>query len=99
MDEIDPEIWKRFNPKALEKLYKKCYIDLKTGYYRFKDSHKYVHIWIMEIILGRKLRNGEVVHHMNENKLDNHPSNLMLFENQKEHTEWHQEQLEVSGVW
>ena len=93
------ELLIRFSPEAFEKLYKKCYVDPKTGYYRFKDTHKFVHIWIMEIIIGKKLRKDDFVNHLNGNKLDNHPSNLKLFNNQTERTKWHQEQLEVSGVW
>ena len=100
MDEIDIEIFKGFNRKKLEKLYReKCHVDLKTGYYRFNDSGTYVHRWMMEKILKRKLAPEEVVHHLNGNKLDNAPANLILFENQQEHTEWHQEQLEISDVW
>ena len=90
----------RMPKKCFERLYKeKCFIDRKTGYYRFKDSKSYVHRWVMEIALRRKLKPGEVVHHLNGNKLDNHPFNLMIFEDEDDHTEWYQEQLEVSGVW
>jgi len=67
--------------------------------YKFKDSGIYVHIWIMEKHIGRKLRKGEVVHHLNGNKLDNSYDNLMLFSNQKEHNIWHVDQKEVTGVW
>jgi len=87
-----------FTNDSLIKLYDKCYVD-KKGYYRFRDSRKLVHIWIMEKTLGRKLRRGEIVHHLNGNKLDNHPLNLRLFPSQGEHHEWHQEQKEVTGVW
>ena len=77
----------------------KCYVDKKTGYYKFKDSGKHVHIWIMEKQLGRKLRKGEVVHHLNGDKLDNSSDNLMLFSDQGEHNSWHEDQKEVTGVW
>jgi len=88
MEEIDIEIFKGFNRESLEKLYReKCHIDPKTRYYRFNDSGIYIHRWIMEIILKRKLAPEEVVHHMNGNKLDNHPSNLMLFEDEEDYTE------------
>jgi hypothetical protein len=100
MEEIDIEIFKGFNRKSLEKLYReKCHIDPKTGYYKLNNSSIYVHRWIMGKILKRKLAPGEVVHHLNGNKLDNDPTNLKPFDNQEEHTEWHQEQLEVTGVW
>ena len=38
-------------------------------------KHDY-HRWLMEQELGRKLRSDEVVHHINENKLDNDINNL-----------------------
>ena len=50
----------------------KVYVDDK-GYFRFKDSGKLVHRWVDEKKLGRKLRAGEVVHHINRNKRDNSP--------------------------
>lgn len=38
----------------------------------------YVHVVVMEAKLGRLLRRGEVVHHDNEDRLDNDPDNLVL---------------------
>ena len=62
----------------------KTYIDEK-GYARFKDSDVFVHRWVAEKRLGRALRPGELVHHMNRNKADNSPGNLHVFENQEAH--------------
>ncbi len=61
----------------------------KKGYRRFSDSGKSVHRWSAEHRIGRTLKNGEVVHHINRDKLDNHPSNLWVFKNQKKHDQTH----------
>jgi hypothetical protein len=72
------------------------YIDNK-GYARFKDSNKLVHRWAAEKKLGRKLQPGEVVHHINRNKLDNHPDNLYVCRNQWHHDLIHLRDAEKYG--
>lgn len=49
------------------------------------------HRFVMECKLGRYLTNEEVVHHIDFNKSNNDPSNLMLFKNQKEHMKFHKQ--------
>ena len=56
-----------YKKKSRKKL---TYID-KDGYKRSSDSGKKVHRHVAEMKLGRKLRPGEVVHHINRDKTDN----------------------------
>ena len=49
------------------------------------------HRIVAEEMLGRKLKTGEVVHDMDNNKRNNNPENLIIFPSQKEHLEWHRE--------
>ncbi len=54
-------------------------------------SNGYVreHILVVEKMLGRPLKDGEVVHHINEDKKDNRPENLMVFASQSDHMRYH----------
>ena len=56
----------------------------KAGYYRTGKDH-YVHRIIAEFYLQRPLKKGEVVHHINYNKLDNRQCNLTVFDNNRDH--------------
>jgi hypothetical protein len=66
----------------------KTYID-DNGYYRFIDTNKLVHRWIMEKNIGRKLKPMEIVHHRDGNKLNNSINNLELFDSQDQHETLH----------
>lgn len=54
-----------------------------------RNKSFYEHRLIAEKMLGRKLRKGECVHHIDENKRNNVPSNLMIFVSVAAHTMFH----------
>ena len=76
---------------------RKRYI-VKNGYKKIlqpnhhrSDNYGYVfeHILVMERHLGRNISSPEVIHHIDHNKLNNDPSNLMIFKNNKDHIAYH----------
>ena len=62
--------------KGLQKTYEKTY-------------GVHTHRVLAEKMIGRKLKKGEVVHHIDGNHRNNSPENLMVLKNQKEHAELH----------
>jgi len=70
---------------------KKTYKD-NNGYLRFKDTNKLVHRWVAEKKIGRKLKQDEIVHHIDGNKLNNSSENLQVFSSQNEHQKLHNKQ-------
>ena len=58
----------------------------------------YEHIVIAERKLGRKLRDGECVHHLNEIRNDNREENLIVFKTKADHAAFHQGcEIELDG--
>lgn len=52
-------------------------------------GHVYEHRLVMEAHIGRYLNREEVVHHENDDTMDNRLENLRLFANQAEHKRYH----------
>jgi hypothetical protein len=55
-----------------------------------RDGYVYEHILVMEKLLGRLLLPGETVHHLDGDKANNVPENLLLFPSLAMHTKFHQ---------
>lgn len=50
------------------------------------------HVLVVEASLGRKLRAGECVHHVNGDRADNQPANLYVCRDRAHHNEVHRSQ-------
>ena len=56
------------------------------------NGYVYEHIVIAEAALGRPLRDREVIHHSDGNKLNNAPENICVLSSQSEHINLHRSQ-------
>jgi hypothetical protein len=56
---------------------------------RLDGERIYLHRYVMEQKLGRKLLPTEIVHHIDYNPFNNDESNLMVFESNYAHLEFH----------
>ena len=77
----------------------KIYLDTKNGYPKFKDSDMFVHKWMAERKLGRKLKPNEVVHHKDRDKRNFRPENLKICKNQFRHNMLHTVHKRITGRW
>ena len=69
----------------------------------YDDNRQFVreHVIVAEKMLGRRLCNGEVVHHIDQNKSNNSPSNLMVFASNADHSAFHKGAriYKKDGIW
>lgn len=80
----------RMTPEVRAKL-RKARLGTGEGKSYEKSYGRHTHRVVAEQKLGRKLRPGEIVHHIDGNKRNNHPDNLMVM-TQSEHAKLHYEQ-------
>lgn len=66
-----------------------------------KSGYVYEHILVLEKTLGRSILPGETAHHIDGNRSNNDPGNLMLFKTPAMHTRFHGRlrAFEASGHW
>lgn len=74
----------------VDKVFISGYWYIYSPYHPYATKKGYVaeHRLVAEKTIGRFLRDDEVVHHINENKLDNTPENLLVL-TQSEHIRLH----------
>lgn len=66
-----------------------------------KEGYVYTHVLVAEKKLGRYLTPEECVHHVDHDKYNNDPSNLMIFKTIADHTAFHQgvPAIQDGDVW
>ena len=79
-------IWRNYKPIKNKKskwrtINKSGYVDTKDNNGNWKKEHNIV----IEKHIGRKLKKGEVVHHIDHNRSNNNIENLVLCESQFDH--------------
>lgn len=77
------------------------YIFIKKPEHPNANNENYVreHILVMEKKIGRYLKNGEIVHHLNGIKDDNRIENLYLFSNNSSHMIYERNVRETYLKW
>lgn len=63
------------------------YIEVKR--YGNDSSFIYLHVVVAERKIGRRLKKGECVHHVDMNKTNNDPDNLIVFKTARDHSLFH----------
>ncbi len=84
-EELNPT---RMTPEVRAKL-RECHLDTGEGKSYAKLYSRLAHRVVAEQMLGRPLRAGEVVHHIDGDIRNYAPDNLVVFASSAEHTKHH----------
>lgn len=79
---------------ASRKLAVRGYVFCEDDQGRWRGKHRMV----AEQMIGRSLRRGETVHHVNGQRDDNRPENLRVFASRSKHMAWHRAQSRLCRV-
>lgn len=78
--------------------YKMVYTGNNTNVKSKWENYRKEHFIVAEEKIGRPLRTGEVVHHIDCDKLNNAPENLLILESEAEHRRIHNQLNEVTTL-
>ena len=95
-NKADPEAQRRRLALGREKLLEYLH-DKHSGRGYRKVGGRHEHRVVAEAVLGRPLAKGEVVHHEDLDKLNNFPTNLIVFPTQAQHTSHHRQDHPGNG--
>lgn len=84
-EQLNPD---RMTPETRAKL-REARLGTGAGKTYTKTYGRHTHRVVAEQILGRPLRPGEIIHHLDGNKRNNDPSNIKVFSSQAEHARYH----------
>ena len=89
-----------WNYKGGRKYHSSGYIQLLIHEHPFSNSYGYIfeHRYSTECILGRFLTPKERIHHIDENKANNLPENLFVFNSEREHRNYHHKAKDNTGI-
>jgi hypothetical protein len=87
------ELNRKLNPTKMTKEMRAKMRKVRLGTGEGKTYTKYygrhAHRVVAEQKLGRKLKKNEVVHHIDGNRRNNNPDNLMVFSSSADHMRYH----------
>jgi hypothetical protein len=81
----------------MEKIYMNGYVIIHNSNHNraMQNGYVYEHVLVAESMLGRILKDDEVVHHEDENRSNNNPDNLYVFATKSDHVRFHRNGIKI----